>query len=259
MSFKHTNRILLSTPMGISICIHALLAAGIIILSWERPERKLEIPPIKIKHIKLDHKKSTSRKETKKLVKGDPKSLKVSQPFKPTLQQTRTVLRQISIPVKPITPIVNNINNIAQKQPTTIVSSIVQAFPVSVRQSQKPHLTNFSSTQSASIHTTQRPLIISAHSARPITDELNSTPHKSFPVPRLQITEWSIPVSKAHPVQIASIPVDFVDENSKNTSLASATENPGHFSRKTMPSDHDLNDIRKGFSSSVWGKIAQAK
>jgi hypothetical protein len=58
MSFKHTNQILLSTPMGISIGIHALLAAGIIFLSWERPERKLEIPPIKIKHIKLEHKKS---------------------------------------------------------------------------------------------------------------------------------------------------------------------------------------------------------
>ena len=297
MSFKHTNRILLSTPMGISIGIHALLAAGIIFLSWERPEQKLEIPPIKITHIKLEKKKPATPKKTIKPVKGDPKSLKVSQPFKPTLQQTRTILRKISIPVKPIIPIVHNINNIAQKQPTTMFSSSVEAFPISVRRSQNPHLINFSSTQSASIHTTQQALIISAHSARPnlpskntlgkslirvaatnskfskgmysspalnneasaITDVLNSTPLKSFPVPGLQIAERRIPVSKANPVQIASITTDFVDKNSKNTSLASATENPGHFSRKTMPSDHDLNDIRKGFSSSVWGKIAQAK
>lgn len=297
MLFNHKGQQLLSIPMGISMGIHALLATGLIFLSWEKPAPKPAMPPIKITHIKLDQKKATTSKETTKPVRGNPEALKASQSFQPTPHHARTVSRKTSIPVKPITPAVNNINTIFQKQPVTMVSSSVQAFPVSVRQSQNSQLIDFSPTQSTSIQTTHRALTISAHTARPtlpsknelgkslirvaskissfsgrsyssptynkearsITDELNSTPLKASPVPGLQLVERWIPVSTTHPVQVASIPSDFVDENSESTSLESVAEKLGHPAGETNSSGQDLEAIRKGFSSSVWGKITQAK
>lgn len=242
--------------------LHALLATGLIFLSWEKSAPKPEMPPIKITHIKLEQNKIATPKKT-------------------------------TLPVKAITPVVNNI----KLQPTTMVSSSVQAFPISMRQSQNPQFIDFSPTKSAPIHTAKRPRSISAHAARPtlpsknelgkplirvaatissfsggsyssptlnkearaITDELKTNPLKASPYPGLQIEERWIPVSKTHPVQIASIPKDFIDENSKSTSLASVAGKPGHLTGETISSGQDLNAIRKGFSSSVWGKIAQAK
>jgi TonB family protein len=95
--------------------------------------------------------------------------------------------------------------------------------------------------------------------ARAITDELNSSPLKASPAPGLQIAERWIPVSKTHPVQIASIPTNFIDEYSESVSQASVAEKAGHPSGETDSSGQNLDAVRKGFSSSVWGKIAQAK
>ena len=44
--FKHTNRISLSTTMGISMEFHDLLTTGLVFLSWENSSPKSEMPPI---------------------------------------------------------------------------------------------------------------------------------------------------------------------------------------------------------------------
>jgi hypothetical protein len=46
MSFKHTNQVSLSAPIGISMGLLPLLAAGLIFLFWKNSQPKTEMPSI---------------------------------------------------------------------------------------------------------------------------------------------------------------------------------------------------------------------
>ncbi len=269
MVFKHTGRSVLSIPMGISIGIHFLLVAGLIFLSWEKPAPKTEIPPIKISYISLEQKKEVIPKETKKPIKENPNPLKTSQPFRTTLHHASKIIKKVSLPVKPSPQTPNNISTNFQIQPAKMIANTVQRFSPNSRQKArsqsaisklgKPLTPIFASISTYTKYSFSSPNLHKKVIARTITEELNSYPIKTSPAPSLQLLERWIPVSKSHPVQIASIPSDFVDEVSKSTSLASVAEKPGRSSGETDSSGQNLDAIRKGFSTSVWGKIAQAK
>jgi hypothetical protein len=111
MTFNQKSRNFLSIPMGISMGIHSLLVAGLIFLFWEKPAPKPKMPPIEITHIKLEQRKAITPKENEKPVKGNPRPLKASQSFQPALH----LVSKVSIPVKPITTALKNINTIIKK------------------------------------------------------------------------------------------------------------------------------------------------
>ena len=269
MAFKHTGRSVLSIPMGISVGIHALLVAGLIFLSWEKTAPKTDMPPIKISHISLEQKNKASRQETTKPAKGILKPENPTQLFKPAHHHASTVIRKTPLPVKASTQTFDNISTNFQIQPTKMLANTVQRILPSstqkarsqstINKSGKPLTRTAVNVSTYTRHSFSTPNHHNKVIARGITEELNTSPLKASPAPGLQIAERWIPVSKTHPVQVASIPTDFVDENSKNTSQSSIVERPMHPSGETDSSGQDLDAVRKGFSSSVWGKIVQAK
>ena len=203
------------------------------------------------------------------------------------------------LPIKPRTPVSANISADSQLQPTTMVSNSLPYRPVSVKQSYRPQQIKFSSIQAAplSIHKAQRSLPNTKHKARqPIVDELgesltrvaanvssysgrslsipsshsgviarevtsalNSALTKANPVPGVLTVERWIPVSTTHPVQVASIPSDFINDKSGESIQASASDKVGHPEGETGSSGQDINAIRKGFSSNVRSRILKAK
>ena len=307
MPLKHTDRNLLSIPMGISVTIHILLVISLTSFLWKNTVSKPETPPIKINYISLESKKTqkkiTPRKRTAKPAKGIPRPLKTSnplkapKPFQPVQQHASTASILTPIPVKAVSPTANNIG--LQIQSATMISISTPPAPVTVKTRKEIPLIDVSSIQSTPAHNIQRSLSTVAHSTKPIQPSIGGSEKSSFrvatkvlmhsrpsistpsqrtgtslrtiskelhlsikkasPVPRLNTFERWIPRSNSHPVQVASIPSEFFDENSKSTSQATISNPPGHPEGATDSSGQDLNAIRKGYSSIVWGKIVKAK
>ena len=288
MALKHTGRSVLSIPIGISIGIHSLLVMGLIFLSWEKPAPKPELSSIKISHISLDQKKAVIPKEPPKPVKEDPKSLKSSQPIKPSTPTSDNSTTDLQVqPAKMVANTVqrflpdsthkarsqNSINKLGK--PVTRTAAIISNYSPHSFATPTLHkeITARSVTHELGKPLTQAVANISTYAkhsiltsnlhtrvtARTIEEGLNSSPLKASPTPGLQVVERWIPVSKSHPVQFATIPSDFVDEISKSASLASVNEKTGRSSGDTESSGQNLDAVRKEFSSSIWGKIAQAK
>ncbi len=243
MSFKHKSRSLLSIPMGISAGIHALLMVGLTLSSWEKPIPKAETPPIKITNILLEQEKmfSTTRQKTTKRYKENPKPLKASPFFQPVSRHTSPVSRKVPAPVKPSIPTSDNMDTRLQIQPVVMISNTVQR-PLS-----------------SSTYTASRPSLKKKITVRKVTGELIPSLLETSPTPSVQTVERSIPVSRTHPAKITAIPSNFVDEESKKVFQASTPETSGHLAKKTDPYGQDLESIRKGFSSNIRGRIAQAK
>ncbi|MBT5029072.1 MAG: energy transducer TonB [Nitrospina sp.] len=102
----------------------------------------------------------------------------------------------------------------------------------------------------------------SSHSgvtARMVTSVLNSIASKTTPVPGVQTVKRGIPISRTHPVQIASIPSSFIDGKPLDIFQTAESEKNGHPAGVTGSSGHDINAIRKGFSFSVRSRIAKSK
>lgn len=255
MSLKHTDWNLLSLPMGISTGIHTLLMTGLIFLSGEKTAPKQEMSSIKISHIIL-------KQKTTKPEKGNSKPLKISHPFQPVPHHASSVSREIPRPVKPGTPASDNINTVIQ--PVMMISNTIQqvlSIPAHVTRLpltdglSKPLVRVAANVSSHSRHSLSVPYSHDKVTARTIARESNPVPFKAAPA--LQIAARWIPAPKTHPVQIASAPSDFVDENSE--SVFQATKNHKHPEGETGSSGQDIEAIRKDFSSSVRGRIAQAK
>jgi TonB family protein len=295
MSFKNTGKNLLPIPMGISAAVHALLMVCLMFLSWGKTVSKPETPPIKIANILLEQEKAATHPKVTKPEKGDSPPLKKSKPFQPTPHHASSVSRITPLPVKPSTPETGNIHTDLQMPTATMVSNSLPS--VSGSHGHKPRFAGYSPAQSTPTHAVQPSLSTSTHkvrfakpvkedlgeplvmaatevssysvhslstssfrravTARKITGGLSTSPFKGSPAPSVQTLEYWTPTPKTHPVQIAAIPAGFVDEESE--ALASVSEKPGHPAGETDSTGQDLEAIRKGFSSSVWSRIAKAK
>ena len=220
--------------------------------------------------------------------------LKATKPFQPAQQHSSTVSKIPPLPVEPTTP---NTNTGIHIKSAAIVSNSIRPMPVSTNKSKTPTLIDFSSAQSTPIHTSRGVLSNTSHTVKPTQPSINGSTKSSVriatriltssgysshnlqkevtpravlgrlnpafqkvtPAPSLNVVERWIPRSKSNPVQIASIPSEFFDETSKGSSQTSGSDNSGHPAGETDSSGQDLNAIRKGYSSIVWGKIAKAK
>ncbi len=86
--------------------------------------------------------------------------------------------------------------------------------------------------------------------ARGVAEEKPGSPLKASS--KVHTLERSIRTAKANAVQVTPVPSSFVDE------LSSASVSPQSGQSADMTSEN-LGALRKGFSSSVWAKIAEAK
>ncbi|MBC8288497.1 MAG: energy transducer TonB [Nitrospinae bacterium] len=228
---------------------------GLIFLSGEKPAPKQEMPSIKISHIFL-------KQKTTKPEKGDSKPLKTSQAFQPVPHHASTVSGKIPLSVKPSTPSTDNIN--ADIQPAMMISNTIQRVLSSTAHVTRLPLTDGLSKPlirvAANVSSHSRHSLSATHSHDEVTPRAFARESNSVtasPALTLQIAERWIPAPKTHPIQIASIPSDFVDDNSE--SVFQTTKNDMHPEGETGSSGQDIEAIRKGFSSRVWGRIVQAK
>ena len=151
-------------------------------------------------------------------------------PTEPALLTTKTVLRALSSSTH------------TAKSPRTPKLELGKAIALS------PENISFHSGLSLSIPSPRDGVM-----ARTITEEVFPGPLEASP--GIQMMEHEIPASKTSPIQIASIPSAFVDDRVEN----SAPSKSSHPDRETGSSGEDMDSIRKGFSSTVWGRIAKAK
>jgi TonB family protein len=272
MVFRRSGRNLLALPMGISTGIHALLMASLIFLSWEKTASKPEVPPIKIAAVLLEPEKikpaqeinrvstlAVAQQKTSKPSK--PTALETPQSFQPARRHTSKISRKGPLPIQPSTP--RLVEFLSTKPAPSTGKTILRA---------KSSTTYTARTPTPDLGRTidlnpGKAFTHSAHSfpspregitARTIPEEIFSA--STTASPGIQGMERRIPVSKANAVQVASIPSDFVDDDMEEDSLqVSASSKSSPPGGETDSSGEDLDSIRKGFSSSVWGRIAKAK
>jgi TonB family protein len=97
--------------------------------------------------------------------------------------------------------------------------------------------------------------------ARTISEESNLVTNPGKLTQEVSIRIRTAPVNQIKPVQLASLPGEFVEasrdgELEKGLEPSTISGEPGG---AIDSSGEDLRSVRKGFSSSIWGKIAKAK
>jgi len=269
MPFKHSGRNLLSVPMGISAGIHTLLIASLVFLSWEKTTTKPEIPPIKIANVFLEPEKTkpiqkinrenalaATQQETSKPEKGT--TLKAPQPFQPTQRHTSNVSRKGPLPIRASTP--RFIEFLSTQPAPSTTKTVLRTRSTHTARTPTPGLgkTITLNPTNVSFHSRHSPPSLHDRvTARTITEEIWPDPLKASP--EIQMVERRISLSKASTVYITSIPPEFVDDMEEDSLQISASSKSRHPDGKTDSSGEDMDSIRKGFSSSVWGRIAKAK
>lgn len=253
MHIRRSGRNLLSLPMGISAGIHAVLIVNLIFLSWNKIAPKPETPPIKIQNVFL-----LSEKEN-------------SPPRKSNPVPQRQTAGMISNSVKPVPAKQYQQPKLIEFSPHTpapLVTQTIRQPPLSPAHSKsprppslwpgKPLLQIAAANASPSFeHSFSTPSPRKGVTVRTVSGELNDSPLKISPAQGVATVERWIPTPKTHPVQIASIPSDFIDENEGNT--VSASLKPGPSEKEMDFSTENLESIRKGFTSGVWGIIAKVR
>ena len=267
MDFKHSGRNLLALPMGISAGIHTLLIVGLIFLSWGKTAPKPEIPPIRIANVLLEPEKTRptrkiNRKNTLTTTEGSkpgkPTTLKAPQPFQPAQRRTSAVSRKGPLPIRASTP--RFIEFLSTQPAPSTTKTVLRTRSTHTARTPTPGLgkTITLNPTNVSFHSRHSPPSLHDRvTARTITEEIWSDPLKASP--EIQMVERRISLSKASTVYITSIPPEFVDDMEEDSLQISASSKSRHPDGKTDSSGEDMDSIRKGFSSSVWGRIAKAK
>jgi TonB family protein len=283
---KSTKRNL-NYPLAISVAIHGLIIIFFSLLAVDLPKKTAMEQPIHIKKIIFEKKKAAPAKET-----NSKKSIEAHKPTHaaarfqqkkkiPTAQakprNTEPLNRFVPIsrvPDKPnrfqktdrqaITPI----SFVHQStQPTTYVAT---SDKPKIRHIGKAKPRSFSGAFSLSHQTTQ-PATYIATGSKSTLRPIGKVNPKSFsgslsisaikPVTMAVTTESFSPKPFAKPMQMAAIPIDFVNDLPSESSLAKLSPKTTSGMKNGIPdsSGHDLNALRKGYSSQVWARIADAK
>lgn len=278
MHIRRSGRNLLSVPMGISAGIHVVLIVSLMFLSWKKIVPIPETPPIKIQNIFLqsENNNSTQLKTSAQPATQPTHSVAKKAPSTPTPRKSAPIAQRpavvmISNPVTQVHVEKHHQRKLIKFSPHTpvplVTQSIRQVRPTHSQKSPKPPAlwpgkplvqvatanVSPSSGHSFSIPSPRKEVIV-----RTVSREMNAPLLQTSPAQGLTTVERWIPTPKAHPVQIASIPTDFIDENDQNWQTTA--------SLKTVPAEREmdfspenLEAIRKGFTSGVWGRIAKAR
>lgn len=287
ISIKRSGKNFLLVPMGTSVAIHAVLLVSLLFLSWEKTSPKPETPPIKIQNVFLQPQKTATaiRQETSKSAtqhanlafKGIPSgknpSTRKSQNIEPDIKMQPAVM--VSNPIRSLSIPKNShrqpqLINFSTSAPVALVKQTVQQAPsIATHSTRSPRppasglgeplaliAKNIASHPGRSF---ANPSPQRGVTARTISNEFSSTALQTSPATGVKTVERWIPTSRTRPIQIASIPSDFIDDNKEDNSQALASTKTQHPEGALDSSGEDREAIRKGFTSGVWGRIAKVQ
>ncbi len=249
---KSTKRNL-NYPLTISVVIHGVIIAFFSLLAFDLPKKTAKKPPIHIKKIIFEKKKAAPAKKTnsKKLIE-EHKPTKAAQLFSGRKRAPKTQAKLFP----PNTETLNKFIpiNRAPEKPNRFQKSAVRPItPISFA------------------HQITQPATYRATGFKPKLRRIEKIKPKSFsgllsvsatePV-KVAVTTKSFsskPIGK--PLQIAAIPKGFVNDLPSEKSLAKlpSKSTPGMELGVTNSNGDDLKALRKGYSSQVWRRIANAK
>ncbi|MFT4578840.1 MAG: TonB family protein [Nitrospinales bacterium] len=249
---KNTQRGL-NYPLAISLAIHGLIIAFFSFLSVNLPKKIAEEPPIHIKNIIFEKKKTAPARET-----NNNKSVKAHKPTR-AAQSFRNRKR---------TPI-------AQAKPLPRNTEPLNKFVPINRVPEKPnrfHKTDLHPIAPISfVHKITQPATYVATNYKPKLRLTGKVKPKSFsgsfsvsaiePVRMAVTTENFSPKPFGKPMQITTVPKGFVNYLPSENSLAklSPKATPGIKHGVINSNGDDLKALRKGYSSQIWRRVADAK
>lgn len=249
---KSTKRNL-NYPLAISVAIHGLIIAFFSLLAVDLPKETAKEPLIHIKKIIFEKKKAAPAKKT-----NSKKSVQVHKPTK----AAQSFRKRKRTPIAKAKPLPFNTRPLNKFVP-------ISRVPEELNRIQKTDLQPITSI--SLVHQTTQTATFVAMSFKPKTRRMEKVMPKGFsksvsvsaiePMRMGITTESFSPKPFGKPMQIAAIPKGFVTDLPRDNSLA-------ELSPKTLPgikngiknSDgDDLKALRKGYSSQVWRRIADAK
>ena len=249
---KNTKRNL-NYPLAISVAVHGLLIAFISLLAVDIPKKMTKEPPIHIKKIIFEKKKAAPAKETnsKKTVKA----------HKPT-QAAQSFQKKKRIPITQAKPLSHNAETLNKFVPINRVPETPNRFQKMDLQPITPISLVHQITQPATyVATNYKPKVIRMGKIKPRSFSGSLSVSATEPVRMAVTTESFSPKPFGKPMQVAAIPKGFINDLPSGKSLAKlSTETVLGTKNGVENSDgNDLRALRKGYSSQVWRRIADAK
>jgi periplasmic protein TonB len=249
---KSTKRNL-NYPLAISIAIHGVIIAFFSLLVVDSSKRIDKEPPIHIKKIIFEKKKSVPIEET-----NSKKSIKAHKPTK----AAKSFRKRKRTPIAQAKPLPRNTEPLNKFVP-------INRVPEKPNRLQKSNLQPI--TPISLVHQITQPATYLVTSYKPQIRRIEKVKPKSFsgslsvstiePVRMAVTTESFSPKPFEKPMQIAAIPKGFVNDLPGEKSLAklSPKTSPG-IKHGVENSDGDnLRVLKKGYSSQIWQRIAEAK
>ncbi|MBC8285221.1 MAG: energy transducer TonB [Nitrospinae bacterium] len=260
----------LNYPFVISVAIHGVIIAFFSLWHWSSPEKISKKTPIHIKKIIFEKRKAAPPKKqitqpVKRKTTSQKKQITKSQTiFKPAAAENYFHKRPSTTSVRPKSLTQNSFNTFT---PTTFISG--KTSPLK-KYDLKP----------------KSPALLVAYATEPITpapNKIDSVSTHSQTIRNIQPRSFSENFSTSaqrpasmvstvetfprkpfgRPLQVASIPKNFITElgerSVKSLESQKAKAVPGTNNGIPDSSGHDLNTLRKGYSSQVWARVANAK
>jgi TonB family protein len=243
----------LNYPLAISMAVHGLIITFFSFLAMDLPKKTAKEVPIHIKKIILKKKEAVLTRETK-----NKKSVKT---HKPT-QIAQSFQKRKRTPTAQAKPLPHNTEPLNRFNP-------INRVPEKLNRFQKTDLQPI--TPISLVHQTTQPATYVATSYKSKLRLVEKVNPKSFsgtlsvstiePVRMAVTTESFSPKPFGKPMQIAAIPKDFVNDlpNEKSLAKLSPKTIPGIKNGIENSDGDDLRALKKGYSSQIWRRIADAK
>ena len=249
---KNTKRNL-NYPLAISVAVHGLLIAFISLLAVDIPKKMTKEPPIHIKKIIFEKKKAAPAKETnsKKTVKA----------HKPT-QAAQSFQKKKRIPITQAKPLSHNAETLNKFVPINPVPETPNRFQKMDLQPITPISLVHQITQPATyVATNYKPKVIRMGKIKPRSFSGSLSVSATEPVRMAVTTESFSPKPFGKPMQVAAIPKGFINDLPSGKSLAKLSPETVLGTKNGVENSdgNDLRALRKGYSSQVWRRIADAK
>jgi TonB family protein len=250
---KKSTKKNLNYPLAISVAVHGIIIAFFSLVVVDIPKKTAKEPPIHIKKIIFEKKKAAPAKKTN--------SKKTVETYKPT-QAARSLPKRKRTPRAQVKPLPRNTEALNSFIP-------INRAPEKPNRFQKPDVQPISPTSFA--HKITQPVTYVATSFKPKLQNMERVKPKNFsgslstsviePVRMAVTTESFSPKPFGKPMQIAAIPKGFVNDLPSKKKLAKlfSETTPGKNHGITDSNGDDLKALRKGYSSQIWRRIANAK
>lgn len=250
---KKSTKRNLNYPLAISVAVHGVIIAFFSLLVVDLPKKTAKEAPIHINKIIFEKKKAAPAKET-----NSKKSAKAHKPTK----TAQSLPKKKRIPRTQAKPLPRNTEAFNRFVPINRVPEKANRFQKSNAQPIPPI---------AFAHKNTQPVAYVATSFKPNLRRMERVKPKNFseslsvsaiePVGLAVTTESFSPKPFGKSMQIAAIPKGFVNDLPSEKSLAKISPKtiPGIKHGVTNSNGDDLKALRKGYSSQIWRRIADAK